>query len=51
MIKLIYLDNAATTPVADEVLKEMGPYFNQKFGNASSAHTLGQEAKRRIIRK
>ncbi len=48
MSKTIYLDNAATTKVADEVLKEMSPYFSEKFGNASSVHFLGQEARRVI---
>jgi cysteine desulfurase len=45
MTKLIYLDNAATTQVDDDVLKTMLPYFNEKFGNASSVHFKGQEAK------
>ncbi len=45
MSKKIYLDNASTTPVEKEVLKEMIPYFSEKFGNPSSIHGLGQEAK------
>jgi len=45
-MKQIYLDNASTTPVDEKVIKAMLPYFNQKYGNASSKHLLGQEAKR-----
>ncbi|VVB77629.1 Cysteine desulfurase IscS 2 [uncultured archaeon] len=44
--KTIYLDNAATTKVDEAVVKEMLPYFSEKFGNASSQHLVGQEAKR-----
>lgn len=41
----IYLDNAATTPVAKEVFEEMAPYFSENFGNASSIHSYGRDAK------
>ena len=39
------MDHSATTPVAPEVLQAMLPYFSDKFGNASSLHSFGQEAK------
>ncbi len=41
----IYLDHAATTPVRKEVFKAMQPYFSERFGNASSLHQWGQQAK------
>lgn len=41
----IYLDYNATTPVRPEVLEAMLPYFSEHFGNASSVHAFGQEAK------
>ena len=47
-MKQIYLDNAATTKVDEKVVKEMLPYFSEKFGNASSQHLVGQEAKRAL---
>lgn len=46
--KRIYMDNAATTPVADEVVEAMLPYFSEHFGNASSIHKEGQDARRAI---
>jgi cysteine desulfurase len=47
-MKRIYLDNAATTPTDPEVVKAMLPYFSDIFGNPSSLHAFGQEAKRAI---
>lgn len=44
----IYLDNAATTPVAPEVLAAMMPFFGNFFGNPSSLHAFGQDARRAI---
>jgi cysteine desulfurase len=47
-MKRTYLDYAATTPCDPEVLKAMEPYFFDKFGNPSSIHSFGQEAKKGI---
>ena len=47
-MKRIYLDNAATTPADPEVVQAMLPYFSEIFGNPSSLHAFGQEAKRAI---
>ncbi len=44
-MKKIYLDHAATTPVRKEVLEAMRLYFSEKFGNASSLHSFGKDAK------
>ncbi|PIR67143.1 MAG: cysteine desulfurase NifS [Parcubacteria group bacterium CG10_big_fil_rev_8_21_14_0_10_36_14] len=44
-MKNIYLDNAATTKVRDDVLTEILPFFNDKFGNPSSFHGSGKVAK------
>ena len=44
----IYLDFNATTPVAPEVLEAMLPYLTRSFGNPSSDHALGREARRAV---
>lgn len=44
----IYLDNSATTPAAPEVVDAMSPYFSVSYGNASSLHSLGRQARRAV---
>lgn len=44
----IYLDHSATTPTDVRVLKAMMPYFSHKFGNPSSIHQFGQEARHAV---
>ncbi|MFH0929346.1 MAG: cysteine desulfurase NifS [Candidatus Aenigmatarchaeota archaeon] len=44
-MKRIYMDYAATTPVDPRVVKEMEPFFNEKFGNTMSIHSAGRAAK------
>ncbi len=45
MFRRVYLDNSATTPIDPAVVEAMLPYLMAKFGNASSIHFYGQEAK------
>ena len=47
-MKKVYLDYAATTPTDPLVSAAMEPYFFEKFGNASSLHAYGQEAKKAL---
>ena len=47
-MKQVYLDNAATTVLAPEVLEAMSPYLKEDYGNASSIHQFGQKARRAI---
>jgi cysteine desulfurase len=44
-MKSIYLDNAATTPLDKRVLEAMMPWLKENYGNASSVHSFGREAK------
>ena len=46
MNELVYLDNAATTPVAKPVKEEMSGFFREKFGNPSSLYSAANTARR-----
>ena len=48
MSKVIYLDNAATTPLDKEVLETMLPYLREAYGNPSSIYSLGADAREAI---
>ncbi len=48
MERHIYMDNAATTKVHEEVLEAMLPYFKEEYGNASSIYNIGQSAKKAV---
>jgi cysteine desulfurase len=50
MIRRVYLDNNATTPVLPEVMEAMRPYFGEHFGNASSIHHHGQATRAAVER-
>lgn len=45
MVKMVYVDNAATTAMSDEAIAAMMPYLKDNYGNPSSLHTVGQRAK------
>lgn len=48
MATKIYMDNAATTPVRDEVLNTVIPYFKEYYGNASSVYSIAKESKKAL---
>ncbi len=45
---MLYLDNAATTPVKQEVIDAMMPYFTENFGNPSTVYELGNKSRKAI---
>ena len=47
-MEIKYFDNSATTPIKQEVFKEMFPYLTCEYGNPSSIYTIGRTAKRAI---
>lgn len=47
-MKLVYFDHAATTPLKEEVLKEMLPYFSTNYGNPSSVYSVGRRSKKAV---
>ncbi len=47
-MEIRYFDNAATTKVKKEVLEEMLPYFNERYGNPSSLYSIGRASKKAI---
>ena len=49
-MKIVYLDNAATTKMSNKVIAEMTKSFSENYGNPSSVHTLGQRAKSAVER-
>ena len=50
MSKLIYLDNAATTKTAPEVVEAMLPYFTEFYGNPSSIYDFAQKSKEAVTK-
>lgn len=51
MSKLIYLDNAATTKTAPEVVEAMLPYFTEYYGNPSSVYSFASKSKEAVTRQ
>src|SRR6266487_2181980 len=49
-LRRVYLDHSATTPIDPRVVASMMPYLTEKFGNPSSVHFFGQEARAAVDR-
>jgi cysteine desulfurase len=47
-VQTIYMDHAATTPLSPDALSAMQPFFAERFGNASSIYSLGQDARQAV---
>lgn len=48
-MRSVYMDHSATTPVKPEVVEAMLPYFTEIYGNASSVHAFGREARKGVM--
>lgn len=48
IMDLLYFDHAATTPVKEDVLNEMMPFFSTNYGNPSSIYSIGRRSKKAI---
>lgn len=48
MSRFVYADNAATTPIFENILNEMVPYYKDYYGNPSSLYSIGREAKKAL---
>lgn len=48
MKKIIYMDNAATTPLDEDVLNEMMPFLKENYGNPSTIYSIGRKARKEI---
>lgn len=51
MDRLIYLDNAATTKTAPEVVEAMLPYYTEHYGNPSSVYSFASESKEAVMKQ
>src|SRR5437899_1884989 len=49
-MRKVYLDHSATTPIDPRVVEALLPYLSERFGNASSVHSFGQEARAAVDR-